>query len=83
MCLERGGIWEITRPTAIARFKMEDAYNLYNVIEFFCQGKLTKTKRGRPFGLFKLQMALAQLFKTYLHVYVDIQICMIKGVWKM
>jgi hypothetical protein len=33
---KEGGIREITRPTTIAQFKMEDAYNLCNVIEFFC-----------------------------------------------
>jgi len=29
------------------------------VIEIFCQRKVTKTKKGRHFGSFKLQMALA------------------------
>jgi hypothetical protein len=30
---------------------MEDASNLCNVIEFFCQRKVTKIERGRPFAL--------------------------------
>jgi hypothetical protein len=50
---------------------MEDACNLCNVIEFFSQKKLTKPKIGRPFGTFKLQMALAQ---TYPPAYINIQI---------
>jgi len=48
---------------------MKDACSPYNVIEFFYQKKVTKPKKGRPFGPFKLQMALAQLCKnisTYL-----------------
>jgi hypothetical protein len=43
---------------------MEDGCSLYNVIEFFCQRKVTKIEKRRPFGLFKLQMALAQLCKN-------------------
>jgi ribosomal protein L32 len=49
---------------ATTRLKMEDAYSLCNVIEIFCRKKITKTKRGRRFGPFKLQMALAQLCKN-------------------
>jgi hypothetical protein len=33
---------------------MEDACNLYNVIEIFCRKKKTKTERGGPFDPFKL-----------------------------
>jgi hypothetical protein len=40
---------------------MQDACGLCNMIEFFCQRKIIKAERGGPFGLFKLQMALAQL----------------------
>jgi hypothetical protein len=38
---------------------MENAYILCNVIDSFIQRKITKTERGRPFGLLKFQMALA------------------------
>ncbi len=62
------------RPTATARLKMEDAHSFCNVIEIFHQKKVTKTKRGKPYGHFKLQMTLAQLCKTHLLTYVDIQI---------
>jgi hypothetical protein len=41
------------------QLKMEDACSLYNVIEFFCQRKVTKTKRKGPSSPFKLEMALA------------------------
>ncbi len=52
---------------------MKDAYNLCNVIEIFHSRKVTKTKGGKPYDHFKLQMALAQLCKTHLLTYVDIQ----------
>jgi hypothetical protein len=54
----------IARPTTTAQFKMEDVCNLYNVIDFFYQRKVTKIERGRPSIPFKLQMALAQLCKN-------------------
>ncbi len=59
----KGGSREGTRHMATTQFKMEDAYSLYNVIEFFCWKKVTMKERGGPFGPFKLQMALAQLCK--------------------
>jgi hypothetical protein len=43
---------------------MEDVCNLCNVIEKKFPKKVTKPKRRRPFGPFKLQMALAQLCKN-------------------
>jgi len=49
---------------AIARLKMKDVCNLYNVIEIFCRKKITKIERGGAFGLFKLQITLAQLCKN-------------------
>jgi hypothetical protein len=45
---------------------MEDAYNFCNVIEIFCWRKVNKRKIESPYGLFKLQMALAQLCKKYI-----------------
>jgi hypothetical protein len=57
---------------ATTQLKMEDGCNLCNVIEFFCQRKVTKTKRERPFGPCKLQMTLAQLCKNSSAYYVDI-----------
>jgi len=54
---------------------MKNAYSLCNVIEIFHSKKITKTKRKRKaYDHFKLQMALAQLCKTHLPAYVDIQI---------
>jgi len=58
------GVEVRTKPMPTTQLKMEDAYNLCNVIEFFCLRKVTKTKRGGPSGPFKLQMALAQLYKN-------------------
>jgi hypothetical protein len=49
---------------ATFQLKMEDACSLCNVIEIFCQRKVTKTKRRGPSSPFKLQMALAQLCKN-------------------
>jgi hypothetical protein len=49
---------------ATAQLKMKNVYSLYNVIEIFCQRKVTKIKKGGPFGLFKLQITLAQLCKN-------------------
>jgi hypothetical protein len=60
----RGGSWEVAKPTAIAWLKMEHACILCNVIETFWQRKLTKTKRWRHSGLFKIRMALAQSCKN-------------------
>ncbi len=60
----RDGSREVVRLMAITQLKMEDACSLCNMIEFFCQKKVTKTKRRRPFGPFQLQMALAQLCKN-------------------
>jgi hypothetical protein len=57
----RGGSHEVARPMATTWLKMEDAYNLCNVIEMFFRRKVTKIKRRRPFGPFKLQTTLAQL----------------------
>jgi hypothetical protein len=31
----RGGSWEVAKPIATTRFKMEDAYILSNVIKIF------------------------------------------------
>jgi hypothetical protein len=55
----RGGSQEVAKPTTTIQLKMEDSCSLCNVIEIFCQKKVTKTKRNGPFGPFKLQMALA------------------------
>jgi hypothetical protein len=63
----KGGSQEVASPTATTQLKMEDACNLCNVIKTFCQKQVTKPKRGRPFGPFKLQMA-------YPPAYVNIQI---------
>jgi hypothetical protein len=60
----KGGSQEVARPTTIAWVKMEEACNLYNVIEIFYRKKVTKTERGGPFSPFKLQMALTQLCKN-------------------
>ncbi len=50
---------------ATTQLKMEDVCSLCNVIESFCQKKVTKTKKeGRAFSPFKIQMALAQLCKN-------------------
>jgi len=57
----KGGSWKVTKPIAIVRLKMEDAYILYNVIGFFLWRKITKTKRGGPFGLFKLQKNISKI----------------------
>jgi hypothetical protein len=43
------------------------------VIEIFHSRKVTKTKGEKPYDHFKLQMALAQLCKTHLPTYVNIQ----------
>jgi len=40
-----GGSQDVVKPIATAQLKMEDACNLCNVIECFCQRKLTKTKK--------------------------------------
>ncbi len=61
---ERGGSQEIPRPMATTQLKMEDACRLCNVIEFFCQRKIIKTKRGKPSSPLKLQMVLAHLCKN-------------------
>jgi hypothetical protein len=60
----RGGSQEIVRHMTTAWLKIQGACSLCNMIETFCQRKIIKTKRGGPFGLFKLQMVLTQLFKN-------------------
>jgi hypothetical protein len=55
----RGGSQEVTKPTATTRLKMENGCIFCNKIEIFWLKKKTETKRWKPFGLFKLQMALA------------------------
>jgi hypothetical protein len=74
MCFCRGGSWKVIRPSNTARLKIEDVYNLRNMIEIFHLRKVTKTKRGKSYDHFKLQITLAQLCKTHLFAYVDIQI---------
>jgi hypothetical protein len=44
-----GGSREVVKP----KLKMEDVYSLCNVIEFFCQRKVTKIERGRAFWSFQ------------------------------
>jgi hypothetical protein len=41
----KGGSRNATRPMPTTGLKMEDACNLYNVIEFFCWRTVTKTKK--------------------------------------
>jgi len=43
------------------------------VIEIFHSRKVTKTKKGKPYDHFKLQMTLAQSCKTNLPAYIDIE----------
>jgi len=62
----RGGSREVVKPMVTARFKMEDACILCNVIENFWWKKMTKVERWRPFGPFELQMAFAQPCKNTL-----------------
>jgi hypothetical protein len=69
----RGGSQEVIRPIAIVGLKMEDVCILYNVIEILWWRKVTKIEKGGPFGLFKLQITLAQLCNNQ-HVCVNIQI---------
>jgi len=52
---------------------MKNAYNLCNVIEIFTQEN-NKDRKRKAYDHFKLQMALAQLCKTHLPAYVNIQI---------
>jgi hypothetical protein len=43
----KGGSQEVNKFTAIAQLKMEDACSFYNMIDFFCWRKVTKTKKKR------------------------------------
>jgi hypothetical protein len=64
-----GGSQEVARPITTAWLKMEDSCILCIAIEFFSRKRIIKTKRGRPYNLFKLQITLAQSCKniwTYL-----------------
>jgi hypothetical protein len=70
----KGESWKVIKPTTIAWLKMEDVYKLCNVIEIFHWNKVTKTKRRKRYNHFKLQMTLAQLCKTHLLIYENIQI---------
>jgi hypothetical protein len=53
---------------------MEDACNLCNVIEFFYQRKLTKTKKERPLVLSSSKWHWHNCVKTHPPAYVNIQI---------
>jgi hypothetical protein len=44
---------EIIKPTSTTWFKMEDACNLYNVIEIFCWKKCNQDRRKRAFSSFQ------------------------------
>jgi hypothetical protein len=62
-CILKGGNWEVARPTAIARLKMEDACILCNVIEFFLTEKSNQNRKRRALYPFEVP-----LVHWYLHL---------------